>query len=446
MLRNCITHITARCFAHAVVIVIVLIAAPNAFAANWLMLQGTEPKKTPKIRPFGFVGLEYQRTDGSRLPAGPWKGQDMVLNQIPPNLEDSEEFQLSYFRLGLRGRLQDGKLNYWASFLAGDNGISQNGTPHVKFTDVSATLSYIPHARIRIGQFKWPGSEEGLQPAVLRDYVNPSNVGNQIVNERYFKSDGTPATDPNNLDGPVSGWRDAGVQVFDAFNTGKWEHTYAVMAGTGEGLRLYRNGSAKAPEWYLYWSSELVFGGKGPFRQGLKLAAWYQNGEREIRVGAAQSKKSFDRERFGVAATFRRGPWRAQGEWIKADGMIFNGTDAVSVPGSISNNGMMVSSFNVLPDNKADGWYLDGGYTLFRKLELRARYDRLNRGTDSAATERRFETVTLGATYRFTKKLRVLADYQFRDVEAPGLPSSSTPNKILDNVDDLFAVRGWWVF
>jgi hypothetical protein len=368
----------------------------------------------------------------------------MILNQIPPNFEQSSILQFSFVRLGVRGRLFDGKLNYWISPLAGDNGISQNGTPNVKFTDVSATLNLIPYVRVRIGQFKYPGSEEGMQPAVLRDYINPSNVGNQLVNERFFDSDGTPRNDANDMSGPVSGWRDTGIQLFDAFKTGDWEHTYALMAGTGTGLAIYNNMGGGRPDWYLYWSSELVFGGKGPFRDGLKLTGWYQDGEREIRVGTKQIKETFDRKRYGIGATFRRGPWRAAGEWIKGDGMIFNGTDAVAVPGSISNNGRMVASFNVLPDNEADGWYLDGGYSfLNKKLEARVRYDRLNRGTDSAATERRFETLTLGLTYRFNKHLRVLADYQFRDFEAPRLANGTTPNQILDKVDDLWGVRVW---
>ncbi|MEA3277618.1 MAG: porin [Pseudomonadota bacterium] len=427
-------------------LIIGLLATGPASAANWVMLLGTEPEKAPAIRPFGFIGIEYQNTRGSDLPAGPWKGQPMVLNQIPPNLEDSSTLQFSYVRLGMRGRLLDGKLNYWISPLAGDNGISQNGTPNVKFTDVSATLNLIPYARIRIGQFQYPGSEEGIKPAVLRDYVNPTNVCNQIVKERYFRSDGTPIDNANDLDGPVSGWRDTGVQLFDAFKTGDWEHTYAAMAGTGSGLALYRGNGSGRPDWYLYWSSELIFGGKGPFRDGLKLTGWYQNGERDIRVGTAQTEESFDRTRYGLGATFRRGPWRARGEWIKADGMIFNGTDAVAVPGSVSNNGRLVASYNVLPDNEADGWYLDGGYTLFDKWELRARYDRLNRGTDSSATERRFETLTLGMTYRFNKQVRVLADYQFRDVKAPGLSRGAVPNQILDDVDDLLGVRLWAKF
>jgi predicted porin len=197
------------------------------------------------------------------------------------------------------------------------------------------------------------------------------------------------------------------------------------------------------PDWYAYWSSELVFGGKGLLRQGLKLTGWYQNGRRDIEVGTSQEQQSFDRTRYGVGATFRRGPWRAAGEWIKADGMIFNGTDGVAVPGAVSSNGKLVASYNVLPDSQADGWYLDVGYTLFDKWELRARFDRLNRGTDSAATERRFDTWTLGLTYRINQHFRVLADYQFRQADAPGLPGSDTANQILAKEDNLVAVRLW---
>jgi len=114
----------------------------------------------------------------------------------------------------------------------------------------------------------------------------------------------------------------------------------------------------------------------------------------------------------GLGATFRYGPWRAAGEWIKAD-----------------------------------GWYLDGGgYTLFDKWGLRARYDRLNRGTDNRDTERRFETLTLGLTYRHNKHFRVLADYRLRDVDAPGLPGSAPPNQILSKVDDRFGIRLWAEF
>lgn len=106
-----------------------------------------------------------------------------------------------------------------------------------------------------------------------------------------------------------------------------------------------------------------MFGGTGPFRDGLKLFGWYQNGERELAVGKPQVEETFDRERFWLGATSRQGPWRTSEEWIKADGMIFNGTDGFTVPGSISNNGKLTAPYNVLPKEEADGWYVDRGYS-----------------------------------------------------------------------------------
>ncbi len=421
-------------------------AAMTASAANWVMLQGTEPPEAPAHRPFGFVGVEYLQTRGTVLPAGPWAGQPLALNQIGPRLEHSSELQFSHVRVGVRGRLLDGKLNYWISPLAGDNPISQNGSPNAKLTDVSFTLSLIPQARIRVGQFKQPGSEEGLQPAVLRDYIRPASLSEQLTNERFFDSDVSRGGDDNVFDGPVSGWRDTGLQVFDAFKTGDWEHTYALMAATGSGLAIYNGTGSGQPEWHLFWSSELIFGGKGPFREGLKLTGWYQDGEREIRTGPAQRGEIFARRRYGLGATFRRGPWRAAAEWVEADGMIPNGIVGLAVPGAVSNNGRLIAGLSVLTEDAADGWYLDAGYTLFDKWELRTRYDRLNRGTDTREDERRFETFILGLTYRHNKQVRVLVDYAFRDVEAPVLPDSAVPNRILSGVDDVFGVKIWTRF
>ncbi len=418
---------------------IALLCALPASAANWIMFQGTESAAASAYRPFGFIGIGYQQTNDSRIAAGPYKGQTLRANQIGP-------LQLSHARLGLRGRLFAGKLNYLLSALAGNNGISDNGDPNLKLTDLSITLNLIPHARIRIGQFKQPGSEEGLQPAVRRDYIRPTNLSRQITNERFFDSDGTPKKSDNVFDGPVSGWRATGIQVFDAFKTGAWKHTYAFMASTGTGLAIYNGSGNGRPDWHLYWSSERIFSGKGSSRGGLKLTGWYQDGERELRIGAEQKTATFDRRRYGLGTTFRRGPWRVAGEWVKAHGMIFNGTDGGAVPGSTSNSGKEISGFNVLPDDEADGWYLDGGYRLFGDWELRARYDRLNRGTNEKGTERRFETFTLGITYRHNKQVRVLTDYEFRQVEAPGLSDSATPNRILSKVDDVFGVKVWVKF
>jgi hypothetical protein len=419
--------------------------APAAHAVNWIMLQGTEPAGADALRAFGFASIEYQHTDGTRLPAGPWQGQDLVLNQIGPELEDASRPQVPYFRIGWRGRLADGKVNYWLSPLWGVNGVNEFNATSVTITDASVTLNLIPHARLRIGQFKQPGMEEGLMPTFARPYVNLSSTANMLVLERLADTDGDAAYDPDpNTPYSVNGFRDIGVQVFDAFRTGPWEHTYAAMLGNGNGLLRGDNNDAK--DLYLYWSSERVFSGKGPMRQGLKLLAWYQVGERRVRTGGSPARRDVDRTRYGVGAMLQRGPLCLGAEYVKADGMIFNGTDAVAVPGTPSNDGTRVASYNLLADNEADGGYLEAGYRLLPKLEVHARYERVNRGTDSDLTERRFQTATLGATYWFAKKTRLVLDYEHRDFEAPGLPGDAIPNRILDEVDDRVAVRLYHLF
>ncbi|NIR93312.1 MAG: phosphate-selective porin O and P, partial [Gammaproteobacteria bacterium] len=66
----------------------------------------------------------------------------------------------------------------------------------------------------------------------------------------------------NAFDSSVAAARDTGVQVFDTFKIGSWEHSYAVMIGNGNGLNQGDNDNNK--DTYLYWSSEKNFSGKGP--------------------------------------------------------------------------------------------------------------------------------------------------------------------------------------
>ena len=152
------------------------IASGSSQAANWLMLQSTEdPGSAPRAKVWGFIQPEYQYTKGTELRAGPWKGQDAVFNLIGPDLDSSNTFQLRRARIGVRGTGfgLDSGVNYFILAEMGNNGITQfGGGGAVKLTDASVTLNYIPHARIRVGQFKYPGAEEGLQAIHVFNYVN----------------------------------------------------------------------------------------------------------------------------------------------------------------------------------------------------------------------------------------------------------------------------------
>lgn len=415
-------------------------------ATNWLMLEATEPAGAPTWAASGFVSLEYQASHDTPLLAGNWRGQPDLFNRFPPRFADGTVAQIPLAGAGAHGSLLDGQLAYRLTVVTGENTIIRNEHGRyggvIRPIDASITLNRIPHARLRLGLFHQPLGDEAT--AVEQRHVNLSHVTQQMAQERHFASDGSVNGDPNFDKGPVSAFRDIGVQLLDAFNTGQWEHTYAVMLGRGTGVQPSLNHAGL--EKYLYWSSERIFGGKGPQREGLKFYLWGQSGERSLKVGATQVEKDFDRHRAGAGATLRKGRWSLVGEWIEARGMIYHGTDGGAIPGSISNNGALVAGYNVLPESKAHGWYIDAGYRIQESLELRVRYDVLQRGTDSSSTYVQFRGMTFGGSYALTPKTRVIFDYQFRRYNAPQLDSGSPTNVLLGGVDNRIGIRFYQQF
>ena len=92
----------------------------------------------------------------------------------------------------------DSKTNYFLLLEAGTNGITKfTGDSAVAATDASVTLNHIPHARVRIGQFKYPGEEEGLQAIHVFNYINFTAVTDQLLLERFFDGDGSNTQDEN---------------------------------------------------------------------------------------------------------------------------------------------------------------------------------------------------------------------------------------------------------
>jgi len=433
----------------------------QTYAANWLMLQGTEKTgSSARAKVWGFIQPEYQSTDGTKVPAGPWAGSNMNPNMIKPDNKSTESFNIRRARIGVRGTgfPLDDKVNYFFLAEFGNNGITKLGGTGVAATDASITLNHIPGARIRVGLFKTPTAEEGLQAIHVFNYVNFTNISNQMMLERFTNGDGSTSTiAPGNvqqggINAPtqsVGAFRDQGIQVFDTFKFNNWEHSYAVMYGNGNGINFGDNDDNK--DLYLRWSSTLVFGGKGARRQDLKMFVWQQDGKRTLTgKGNTGGAGEYDRTRNGLGFTFLKGNLRAAAEYMTADGMIFNGSDGGATVGSNSapwpptsaTPTVVTSSLNVLTDNKANGYYLDFGYKVIPKLELDLRYDVLNRGTEGAAgIERKFETVTLGAQFFFNKKTRVTFNYEFRDLEAPGQPSSAAANLIGDGIDDRLSLQ-----
>lgn len=251
-----------------------LVAWCNAtYAANWLLLQGTENlKKTKPARLWGFIQPEFQQTKGTILGADPFKGQKAAFNQIRPDLKSKSSFNIIRARIGIRGTplKEDPKINYFLLAEFGHNGLTNKDGGSARLTDASVTFNHVKGARLRVGQFKLPGSEEGYQAIHAFNYVNFSNFVGQQLLERFFDGNGSGSS-ANLFNGPVGAFRDTGIQVFETIKIAAWEHSYAVMYGTG-------NGGGDNHDLYLYGSSEKVVGGRGPKREGFKFFIWRQKG------------------------------------------------------------------------------------------------------------------------------------------------------------------------
>jgi opacity protein-like surface antigen len=135
----------------------------SAYAANWLMLQGTEEAKqgqAPRAHLWGFIQAQYQYDNSDPNVTGGYVPPKL----IGPNLDDQSAFNVNRARIGVRGTgfPLDTKVNYFILTEFGNNGITY-GDDGKHLTDASVTLNHIPGARVRAGLFKYPGAEEGLQ-------------------------------------------------------------------------------------------------------------------------------------------------------------------------------------------------------------------------------------------------------------------------------------------
>lgn len=439
-------------------------AASNIHAANWLMLQGTEPASAaPRAKLWGFVQAQYQKDNSSANSTNGYIPPKL----IGPNLSSQAQFNVNRARLGVRGTgfPLDGDVNYFLLTEFGNNGITSPGDRNVRVTDASITLNQIPGARLRMGLFKTPGSEEGMQAIHVFDYINFTTVTNQLLLERFPNREYTANVAPVNLPGPtqlggfersVGAFRDVGIQLFDTIVKDDWEHSYALMLGNGNGLNFGDNDDNM--ETYLYWASENVYAGKGPRRQGLKLFAWTQSGKRLLdnTNDATHNPTEFDRDRSGFGVKYLKDEYRVTAEVMSGDGMIFVGPDK---PTFYVNDGAPPVAQNVGngATGKADGFYIEGGwYIPNSKWEIDLRYDVYNRltndnafvmgGNTGKSFEMEFTTVTIGGQYHINKKTRLNLEVANRSFEAVDFDGGKGPNDNLGGVDKRYAVQLTHIF
>lgn len=424
-----------------------LTVSSAAFSANWLMVQGTEkPGSTNPADLWGFIQAQYQEDFSDKSASNEYIPPKL----IGPMLDDQSEFNINRARIGLRGVATaiDDKINYFLLAEFGRNGITYpNKSDFVTLTDASVTFNHFKGARIRAGLFKTPGAEEGLQAIQVFDYVNFTSVTNQMLLERYPNKRYTANIGAQPLSGKefggfeesVGAFRDVGVQVFDSFKVSDgWELSYAAMYGNGNGLNFNDNDDNK--DLYFYLSAEKVFGGKGPKRDGLKIFAWSQDGERTADLTAAggHNPEEYDRERRGVGFKYLNKPWRVTAEYMEGEGMIFLGPHNPN----FSHGAGELHGANA----DAEGYYIETGYRIPKtKLELDLRYDHYVRlKGDFLETE--FNKLTVGAQYFFTKTMRLAVNYEKSDAEAVNLAGGAGLNAHLDGVDDRIAIQFTAIF
>jgi len=414
-----------------------MLGSMPAEATNWLMLQGTEPDGAgARAKVWGFLQPTYQHDTSDE--GGPEP------TRIGPSLEEQDAFQLYRARIGVRGKAMpiDDNVNYFIMAEFGENGATNGGkygerTP-VRLMDASVTLNHIPGMRIRTGLFKTPGPEEILQGIATFDYVNLTDVSNQLMMERYpagvnSSADGSWPLKANEAswDSSFGAGRDIGVELFDSFQVGNWEHSYALMTGNGNGLES--TGIADGRDTYLYWSSERKFdGGFGPWVHGLKLFAWSHRGKRKVDLSddGVDNPVTHDRTRQGVGFRYRQYDWRVAAEYMRGEGMIFQGPEkpnmGIGTPAALQDL-----------DGKANGYYLDLGYYIPNtNWELDARYDAYNRSTDHDYLTAEFRTMTYGVQYHLNRKSRITVNYAKRDAKAVddiGPGGLATPTTALHN-------------
>ncbi len=408
------------------------LASAPVHAANWLMLQGTEPAgAAARAKLWGFVQAQYQKDFSDPFVNGSGTELYVPPKLIGPNLDDQSQFNVNRARIGVRGTgfPLDSNVNYFVLLEMGNNGITNGTNSFAHLTDASITLNHIKGARIRAGLFKYPGSEEGLQAIHVFDYINFTTVSNQLLLERFPDASDTnqgatptPNADMNNISNPVGAFRDVGVQVFDTFKNGDWEHSYALMYGNGNGLN-FGDGNGKG-NIYAYWASEKVFGGKGGRREGWKTFAWWQKGKR---VNAFNTTQEESRTRWGVGTKYLKKPWRATAEYMKGKGLIFQGPHR---PQHLFNN------------LEASGWYVEGGWYIPQTAwEIDLRYDYYKRDenhpTSATGDETEYKTWTIGTQYHFNKKTRVNMEYAARDFKS----DTTAVNNQLDGVKGRFAIQ-----
>ena len=435
---------------------LVIALSQNAHAANWLDLQGNEPPGTKPFTFWGFIQPTYTYNEGGKVNGltgaaniTAYNGQTPLFNLVAPDNEHRDQIQIFRARFGARGVIPgtSEKINYFFLTEFGNNGLTRENLPVV--SDASLSFNYIPHARVRVGLFKAPLGEEALQAIHVFDYINFSGITDNLTLERFVSPVSTtrpvnvpPGLTAANVVDAVGAFRDVGVQVYDSFRRDKWEYAYAVMVGNGNGINF--NDSNNKLDVTARLQTSYIFGGKGPRRQDITAYVWTQDGKRTF------NGVDYDRSRMGTGIKYLQAPFRVSAEYIRAKGMIFNGANPPF--NDIGLGFQPVAIVGLGSNNKANGYYLEGGWSINKQWEIDLRYDELNRLTNSAPDERKFSNWTLGVQYFFNPNTRLTFNYEVRDIKVanPGAlaagPTRNNAEAIANSIGNRAGLQLTWIF
>ena len=416
--------------------ILLLLSVSYVYSANWLMIQGTQKANSKEHHLWGFTQLKYTHNQGDIFEANGINKTPFSL--VKPDLEKQETLMLSRLRFGLRGRLDDeNKINYFILTEFGKNGITDplGYRQESYLTDLSVTLRYLP-VNIRIGQFKYPGSEEGWMAKFVSPFIQFTTLSDQLMLERFISVSSVNNT--TYLGEPahsVGAYRDSGIELFQQISLGgDAAFSYAYMLGLGAGLQM-ENVNDSHPTHYLYMAYEKILGDiKGYNTESFKLFGWYQNGKRKL------LDAMYDRIRYGIGFTYFDGLLRVESEYMWGKGMIFSGAKDIDPTPS---NDLWQFQIEADDKNKADGYYIAAMYNVTPKIEAIARYDEYNRMTNVDLKERIFKNTTVGFSYKIKGPNRIDFNYTFAKAYAP---HNSAAQSILDNSGDIARVQLTWVY
>ena len=408
------------------------LAISNAsHATDWMSVQGLEPANAPAYKIWGFIQPTYTYIDsqpvtGLQGAATTYNHHQQIPNLVGPDLDSTQNIQLFRARLGMRGILKpvDNRINYFLLLEAGRNGLTRDQS--VVLSDASMTFSYIPGMHLRAGLFKLPTGEEALSAVhVAYNYINFTNVTDGLLNERDMTPKaaipGTPAgLAAASVMGSLSGFRDVGIEAFDSFRKNRWEFGYAAMISNGNNINFITDNN-HAKDFTGRLQVSYIFNGAGPNREDVNAWIWHQEGKRTF------GSTEYNRMREGTGFKYLKDKLRFSGEYMRGAGMIYNGPNPPFVDIPTDTTPAPVDTVALQDYNKADGWYLEGGYHFLPKWRANLKYDVYHRLTNSqqAANQRNFNTWTIGGEYLLSKATHFTMTYEIRKAEVAN-PSALT--------------------